>query len=120
MPDPDPRGLVLVVEDDRAIADLVRLYLRKDGFGVQVETDGAAALDAVGRLHPVAVVLDIGLPGMDGYELARRLRGAFPDIRLIALTGYGQASDQQAAMAAGFDAHCAKPVTMAVLLDLIS
>ena len=51
--EPGARGLVLVVEDDRAIADLVRLYLRRDGFGVQVEADGAAALDAVGRLHPV-------------------------------------------------------------------
>ena len=74
--EPEPRGLVLVVEDDRAIADLVRLYLRREGFGVQVETDGAAALDAVGRLHPVAVVLDIGLPGMDGVEVCRRMRAA--------------------------------------------
>jgi CheY-like chemotaxis protein len=64
-------------------------------------------------------VLDIGLPGMNGYELARRLREIYPDIRLVALTGYGQASDQDAAMAAGFDAHSAKPVTMSTLLGLI-
>ena len=63
------RGLVLVVEDDRAIADLVGLYLRRDGFGVQVESDGSAALAAVRRLRPAAVVLDVGLPGMDGVEV---------------------------------------------------
>ena len=68
------RGLVLVVEDDRAIADLVGLYLRRDGFGVHVEPDGAAGLAAVRRLRPAAVVLDVGLPGMDGVEVCRRLR----------------------------------------------
>ena len=56
---------------------------------------------------------------MDGYELARRLRDICPDVRLIALTGYGQASDHDAALAAGFDAHCAKPVTISTLLGLI-
>jgi DNA-binding response OmpR family regulator len=72
--DPAARGLVLVVEDDRAIAELMRLYLRREGFGVQVEGDGAAALAAVARLRPVAVVLDVGLPGLDGIEVCRRLR----------------------------------------------
>jgi DNA-binding response OmpR family regulator len=68
------RGLVLVVEDDRAIADLVALYLRRDGFGVLAESDGEAALAAVRRHRPVAIVLDVGLPGMDGIEVCRRLR----------------------------------------------
>ena len=75
-PEPEALGLVLVVEDDRAIADLVGLYLRRDGFGVHVESDGPGALDAVGRLRPVAVVLDIGLPGLDGVEVCRRMRAA--------------------------------------------
>src|SRR5919198_126624 len=70
----ESKGLVLVVEDDRAIADLVCLYLRRDGFGTHVETDGPGALDAVRRLRPVAVVLDIGLPGSDGIEVCRSLR----------------------------------------------
>ena len=61
---PEGRGLVLVVEDERAIAELVTLYLRRDGFGVHVETDGQAALAAVRRLKPVAVLLDVGLPGI--------------------------------------------------------
>ena len=70
------RGLVLVVEDEPAIAELVALYLRRDGFGVQVESSGDAALAAVRALSPVAVVLDVGLPGMNGIEVCRALRAA--------------------------------------------
>ncbi len=69
-------GLVLVVEDERPIADLVRLYLARDGFGVHVETDGRAGLAAARSLHPVAIVLDIGVPEIDGTEVCRRLRAA--------------------------------------------
>ena len=69
-----PRGLVLVVEDEPAIADIQRRYLTREGFGVHVETDGHAALAAVARLRPVAVVLDVGLPGRDGVAVCRALR----------------------------------------------
>ena len=68
------KGLVLVVEDERPIADLVRLYLTRDGFGVHVEQDGTAGLAAARRVRPVACVLDIRLLGMDGTEICRRLR----------------------------------------------
>ena len=68
------RGLVLIVEDEAPIADVLRLYLARDGFRVAVETTGPAALDAVRRLRPAAIVLDVGLPGMDGTEVCRRLR----------------------------------------------
>src|SRR5438552_1074456 len=68
------KGLVLVVEDERPIADLVRMYLTRDGFGVHVEYDGAAGLAAARKVRPVACVLDIALPGMDGTEICRRLR----------------------------------------------
>src|SRR6478752_626243 len=68
------RGLVLVVEDEAAIADILRRYLTREGFGVHVESDGVRGLDAVRTLHPVAVVLDVGLPGMDGTEVCRTLR----------------------------------------------
>src|ERR1700756_3000329 len=71
---PAGRGLVLVVEDEHAIAELIRLYLRREGFGVQVETDGLSGLAAVRSLRPVAVVLDVGLPGMDGIEVCRAMR----------------------------------------------
>ena len=109
MPDPDPRGLVLVVEDDRAIADLVRLYLRKDGFGVQVETDGAAALDAVGRLHPVAVVLDIGLPGMDGVEVCRRMRAEDDWTPVLFVTARDDEVDRIVGLELGADDYVTKP-----------
>ncbi|HET8660410.1 MAG TPA: response regulator, partial [Micromonosporaceae bacterium] len=68
------KGLVLVVEDERPIADLVRLYLARDGFGVHVEYDGTAGLAAARKLRPVACVLDIALPGLDGMTVCRRLR----------------------------------------------
>jgi CheY-like chemotaxis protein/anti-sigma regulatory factor (Ser/Thr protein kinase) len=114
------RRRVLVVDDNLDANEMLHSALSAAGHAVTTAINGPDALAMSATVKPDVGVLDIGLPGMDGYELARRLRGAFPDIRLIALTGYGQASDQQAAMAAGFDAHCAKPVTMAVLLDLIS
>ena len=78
-----------------------------DAAGHEVVTamNGPDALAAASKTAPAVGVLDIGLPGMDGYELARRLREICPDVRLIALTGYGQASDHDAALAAGFDAH---------------
>jgi CheY-like chemotaxis protein len=69
------RGLVLVVEDEPAIADVLRLNLRAAGYGVEVVGDGATALDAARDLRPSAIVLDIGLPVLDGIEVCRRLRG---------------------------------------------
>src|SRR5476651_1685697 len=70
----DARGLVVIVEDERAIADLQRLYLTEAGFGVHLERDGIAGLAAIRRLRPVAIILDVGLPGLDGIEICRRLR----------------------------------------------
>src|SRR5262249_49794108 len=80
------KGLVLVVEDERPIAELVRLYLARDGYGVHVEHDGDAGLAAARRLRPVACVLDIRLPGTDGTEICRRLREAGDWTPIIFLT----------------------------------
>jgi CheY-like chemotaxis protein len=99
---------------------MLHAALTAAGHDVTTAVNGPDALTMAAAFQPEVGVLDIGLPGMDGYELARQLRSTFPGIRLIALTGYGQVSDRQAAMAAGFDAHCAKPVTTAALLNLIS
>ena len=107
--EPGARGLVLVVEDDRAIADLVRLYLRRDGFGVQVEADGATALDAVGRLRPVAVVLDIGLPGLDGVEVCRRLRAADDWTPVLFMTARDDEVDRIVGLELGADDYVTKP-----------
>ena len=107
--EPGARGLVLMVEDDRAIADLVRLYLRRDGFGVQVEADGATALDAVGRLRPVAVVLDIGLPGLDGVEVCRRLRAADDWTPVLFMTARDDEVDRIVGLELGADDYVTKP-----------
>ena len=83
---------------------------------MSVATDGMRALAAAASFNPQVGILDIGLPGMDGYELARHLRQSHPYMRLIALTGYGQPSDAHAAQRAGFDTHCTKPIEIASLL----
>ena len=108
-PDPEARGLVLVVEDDRAIADLVRLYLRREGFGVHVESDGVGALDATGRLHPVAVVLDIGLPGLDGVEVCRRMRAAGDWTPVLFVTARDDEVDRIVGLELGADDYVTKP-----------
>jgi CheY-like chemotaxis protein len=73
------------------------------------------ALESVNLFKPDAVLLDIGLPDMDGYQVAHRIRGIGPSVRIIALTGYGQAEDVQRAWDAGFDAHMVKPVDLNAL-----
>src|ERR1035438_8606797 len=68
------RGLIMVIEDESAIADVIRLNLSKAGYGVHIERDGTSGLAAIRALRPAAVILDIGLPGLDGIEVCRRLR----------------------------------------------
>jgi DNA-binding response OmpR family regulator len=103
---------VLIVDDNRDAADTLALVL--DAFGYQVRTayDAAAGLDALVAFAPDAAILDIGLPGMDGYALAGKVAevsgAARP--RLLALTGYGTQQDRERALRAGFDEHLVKPV----------
>lgn len=78
------RSLVLLVEDEPAIADIQRLYLQRDGFDVGVVTSGEQALDVIRARRPAAVVLDVGLPGIDGIEVVRRLRAAGDDVPVLA------------------------------------
>jgi signal transduction histidine kinase len=110
---------VLVVDDNDDATELLQAALSDAGHAVATAAAAPAALAVADEFRPEVAVLDIGLPGMDGYELARRLRQRHGDIRLIALTGYGQAADIAAARQAGFDGHCAKPVTIESLLRLI-
>ena len=110
---------VLVVDDNEDATEMLRAALGDAGHVVVAAATGADALALTTDFKPEVGVLDIGLPGMNGYELARRLRDRDGAIRLIALTGYGQVSDVEAAKGAGFDAHCAKPIMTAALLDLI-
>ncbi|GAY09909.1 response regulator transcription factor [Pseudonocardia sp. N23] len=107
--DANGRALVLVVEDEPAIADLIRLYLRKDGFGVHVEHDGTAGLDAVRRLSPAAVVLDVGLPGIDGVEICRRMRAAEDWTPVLFVTARDDEIDRILGLEMGADDYVTKP-----------
>ena len=99
---------------------MLRYLLMLDGHEVHEAADGPAGLAAAVRLRPDIAFVDVGLPGLDGYEIARRVRaetGAV--IRLIALTGYGQPEDRRLSLEAGFDAHIVKPVAPDAVLDAI-
>lgn len=103
------RGLVLVVEDETAIADLVAMYLRRDGFTVHVEADGDAALAAVRSLKPVAIVLDIGLSGRDGIEVCTALRAAGDWTPLLFVTARDDEVDRLLGLEIGADDYVTKP-----------
>ena len=113
---------VLVVDDNVDAADSLAEFISDMGHEVQVAYDPVAAIEVSASFHPEVAVLDVGLPVMDGYELAQRLR-AGPEgarIRLIALTGYGQAGDRARSNAAGFERHFVKPVDHAQLLTALA
>jgi signal transduction histidine kinase/DNA-binding response OmpR family regulator len=115
------RRRVLVVDDNVDAAEGMALLLRLSGHEVRTAHDGPSALGAVDAFRPELVLLDIGLPRMDGYEVARRLR-ARPELaalRLVAITGYGQEEDRQRCKEAGFDQHLVKPVDPQVLQQLL-
>ena len=114
-------GRVLVVDDNRDAADLLAETLRFGGFEVATAFDGAEALKTLDTFRPDVAILDIGLPSMNGLELARQLRelDATRTIRLVALTGYGQHADFTASAAAGFDLHLVKPVTTDILFAAV-
>ena len=116
------RHEILVVDDNIDAANSLAALLSQGGHAVDAVHDGQSALDAVARSAPDVVLLDIGLPDMDGYEVARRIRAlpAGRRIRLFALTGWGQAHDKKLALEAGFDAHFTKPADTALLLDRIA
>jgi signal transduction histidine kinase len=120
VPVPDSAQRVLLVDDNADAREMLRLALEQAGHIVATASDGPSAIDVTATFRPDVGVLDIGLPGMDGYELARRLRDGYPQIRLIALSGYSRLLDREAARLAGFDVHCAKPVSTTVLLDRIA
>ncbi|HYB98422.1 MAG TPA: chemotaxis protein CheB [Candidatus Limnocylindrales bacterium] len=106
---------VLIVDDNVDAAESLAVLLRLAGHQVRTAHDGEAALHIAARFDPDAILLDIGLPGMDGYEVARRLRKQpqHADTALIAVTGYGQGEDRRKSADAGFNAHLMKPVELA-------
>jgi signal transduction histidine kinase/CheY-like chemotaxis protein len=114
------RGVpVLVVDDNVDAAELLADVLRSRGHEVQVAYDGPSALAAVEEAPPRVALLDLGLPVMDGFELARRLRERLGLVRLVAVTGYGQEPDRRASAQAGFDAHLVKPVDLDTICEVV-
>jgi PAS domain S-box-containing protein len=113
---------ILVVDDNEDAANTLALLLRLAGHDVNTAHGGQAALTLAEALHPEFVLLDIGMPDLDGYEVARRLRATDwgKSLRLIALTGWGQDDDKRRALAAGFDHHLTKPVDPRELDSLLS
>jgi len=111
---------ILVVDDQVDVGSSLKILLSNLGHRVRVATDGAGALRAVAEDRPDIVLLDIGLPGMDGYEVARRLRADHDNaLRLIALTGYGREDDLARSREAGFDHHLLKPVDLEKLRGVL-
>jgi PAS domain S-box-containing protein len=111
---------ILVVDDNEDAGQLLGEMLRSVGHDVVVALDGPRALEAVKTFCPDVAILDIGLPVMDGYELASMLRGQLGnDVRMLAVTGYGQEQDKQRALRAGFEQHFVKPVSLQKVLAAI-
>ena len=115
-----PRGLILVVEDEAPIAEVIRLNLARSGFGVQVERDGPAGLAAVSRYRPAAVVLDIGLPGLDGIEVCRRLRAAGDWTPVLFVTARDDEVDRIVGLELGADDYLTKPFSPRELVARIN
>jgi CheY-like chemotaxis protein len=111
---------VLVVDDNEDAASMLGDALRDEGLDVAVAYSGPEALDEVERFAPDAAVLDLGMPVMDGFELATRLRATFPRLRLVALSGYVDPSSRRRAQESGFDAHLAKPSTVDAVLRAVT
>ena len=103
------RGLVLVVEDEQAIADLQRLYLSREGFGVRVEATGRGALDAARSLRPAAIVLDVRLPDLDGMDVCRALREEGDVTPIVFVTARDEEVDRVPGLELGGDDHITKP-----------
>jgi two-component system, chemotaxis family, CheB/CheR fusion protein len=119
---PMDRHRVLVVEDNVYAAKSFATLLRLDGHDVQISHDGPMALQMAESFQPEVILLDIGLPGIDGYEVARRLRerDEFRATRIIAMTGYGQPEDRRRSKEAGIDDHLVKPVKIDVIRSLLA
>ena len=112
---------VLVVDDNVDAATTLQVLLRSLGHETRVTHDGMSALDIAREFRPEVILLDIGMPGLDGYEVARRLRAMNHGrtFRIVAITGWGQEADRRRSQEAGFDLHLAKPVDPGVLASVL-
>ena len=111
---------ILLIEDDHDSREMLRMLLELDGHTVVVAEGGRVGIETAAATRPDIALIDIGLPDVDGYEVARRIRNDVKSVRLIALTGYDQPKDRLRAVEAGFDAHIVKPIDPSDLQRLIA
>jgi len=111
---------ILIAEDGRATADVLGMFFKMEGLICQVVYDGAEAVEKAATFHPQIACLDLGMPILDGYEAAKKLRQMFPDIHLVALSGWGREEDRVRTARAGFDEHLIKPVSPVDLRKLLA
>ncbi|MEO8554867.1 MAG: response regulator, partial [Kofleriaceae bacterium] len=113
---------IVVVEDNLDAREMLCHLLTRAGFECEAVGDGLSAIATIEAFRPQAAVIDVGLPGIDGFEVARRIRAepALAGVVLVAVTGYGQNNDRELAKDAGFDAHMVKPVKFDQLLELLT
>ena len=113
---------ILIIEDNGDAREMLRAQLERAGHEVHAAADGPAGVEAAAAARPDVVLIDVGLPGFDGFEVARRIRAAAwgQSMRLVALTGYGQADDRRQALAAGCDLHVTKPVMPERLAEILA
>jgi CheY-like chemotaxis protein len=119
----EPRGgrRILIIDDNDDVREMLRMSLSRSGHVIYEARDGESGVQLANEVHPDVILVDIGLPGIDGYEVATRLRKT-PELRLssmIAISGYGQPKDKQRALEAGFDTHLTKPVPPEALEEVI-
>jgi len=120
-PSMPPTLSILLIEDHDDAREAMRALLELDGHSVETAADGTRGVELVRRKDFEVALIDIGLPGMDGYEVARRIRGLGTRRPfLVALTGYGQPEDLQRATEAGFEAHLVKPVDPPALTRVLA
>jgi len=111
---------ILLADDNNDALESLATLLELGGHEVVTASNGALALECAERHRPEVMLLDIGMPMLDGYEVARRIRAEVPGARLVAVTGYGQPEDRERALAAGFDVHLVKPVDLDQLQRLLT
>jgi signal transduction histidine kinase/ActR/RegA family two-component response regulator len=113
---------ILIIEDNGDALEMLRAQLERDGHEVHTAADGPAGVEAAAAVRPDVALIDVGLPGFDGYEVARRIRAAAwgTSMRLVALSGYGQADDRRRALEAGCDLHVTKPVMPERLAEILA
>jgi CheY-like chemotaxis protein len=118
--EPGARRHVLVVEDNPDNRETLVMLLESFGHEVVVASDGPSGVRVGIASHPEVAIVDIGLPGFDGFEVGRQLRGALGrSVTLVALTGYGQAEDRDRSRQAGFDVHLVKPAEASLIADVV-